>query len=61
MVGHVEDLPDVDVDAAFLSTFADERLLGRLPVLELSAGELPHPGEVLPLDATGQEAPGPPE
>jgi hypothetical protein len=55
MVSHVEDLSDLDLDAAFLATFADQRLLRGLPVLELAAGKLPHPRQVLPLSAPREQ------
>jgi len=44
MVSYVEDPGDLDLDAAFLAAFANQRLLRRLPLLELTARKLPQPG-----------------
>ena len=44
VVGHLEDLGHLDLDAALLPALSNQRLLGRLPLFELSAWELPHPG-----------------
>lgn len=55
MVGHVEDLADLDLDTALLAALANQRLLGRLPVFELAARELPHPGQVLSFRTAGEE------
>ena len=55
MMRHVEDVGHLDFDAALLAAFANDGSFGRLPVFELSAGELPHSGEVLPVGATCEQ------
>jgi hypothetical protein len=55
MVGHLENLGNFHLDATLLLAFADQGLLGRLPLFELATRELPQARQMLPLCATGEE------
>ena len=46
-----------DVDAKLLGKLADKRMLGRLALLDLAAGEFPQPGERTPRRALGDQDP----